>query len=106
VEVKGGGCFLVFFKQTLTPTLKTLAAQLLKAKFLAAHLLHGVGCGLTQTLMMHFLGHFCQTIPNHICSINPNATAALFAWCHTCSYSTPFEHDTILVAVGCLDWVC
>ena len=49
VEVKGGGCLLVFFFKTLTPTLKFRlhTCSIVLTKFLAAHLLHAVDCGLT-----------------------------------------------------------
>ena len=43
-----GVFFLLFFFKTLTPNLKISAAHLLQDKVLAAHLLHGVDCGLTS----------------------------------------------------------
>jgi len=70
---------------------------------------------------------FCKTVPNHICSTNSNPAAVFFTWCHTCSYflpfwtltllqcflpgatlahvSSPVEPVSLVVAVGCLDWV-
>jgi len=57
-----------------------------------------------------FVFVFCKTVPKHICSINSNPTVVFLTWCHTCPCFICFGPVTIVevvvVAVGCLEWVC